>query len=133
MAGPRGRAARRRPRRAGPGWLLARPLDQGLPALLLGGARPLLVAAAVVPAALWVRHRPTAAPRDASWWSPPATARSASWSTRSCASCATTRLLPHEPNRFGNGYVTASFQGPGGTWLLIDWDAIRLPAALTTR
>jgi chemotaxis signal transduction protein len=38
-----------------------------------------------------------------------------------------------EPNRFGNGYVTASFQGLGGTWLLIDWDAIRLPAALTAR
>jgi hypothetical protein len=42
----------------GPGWLLARPLDQGLPGLLLGGGRPLLVAAAVVPAVLWVRHRP---------------------------------------------------------------------------
>jgi chemotaxis signal transduction protein len=38
-----------------------------------------------------------------------------------------------EPNRFGAGYVTSSFTGLGGTWLLIDWDAIRLPAALTTR
>jgi chemotaxis signal transduction protein len=38
-----------------------------------------------------------------------------------------------EPNRLGNGYVTASFQGLGGTWLVVDWDAIRLPAALTAR
>jgi chemotaxis signal transduction protein len=38
-----------------------------------------------------------------------------------------------EPNKLGAGYVTASFTGLGGTWLLIDWDAIRLPAALTTR
>jgi hypothetical protein len=29
----------------------------------------------------------------------------------------------------GNGYVTASFQGLGGSWLVVDWDAIRLPAA----
>jgi hypothetical protein len=42
----------------GPGWLLARPLDQGAAGLLLGGGRPLLVAAAVVPAVLWVRRRP---------------------------------------------------------------------------
>jgi hypothetical protein len=33
----------------------------------------------------------------------------------------------------GNGYVTASFQGLGGSWLVVDWDAIRLPAALTAR
>jgi hypothetical protein len=33
------------------------------------------------------------------------------------------------PNRLGNGYVTASFQGLGGSWLVVDWDAIRLPAA----
>jgi chemotaxis signal transduction protein len=38
-----------------------------------------------------------------------------------------------EPNRLGNGYVTASFQGFGGTWLVVDWDAIRLPTALTAR
>jgi len=38
-----------------------------------------------------------------------------------------------EPNRFGAGYVTSSFTGLGGTWLVIDWDAIRLPSALTTR
>jgi hypothetical protein len=42
----------------GPGWLLARPLDEGLPGLLLGAGRPLVVAAAVVPAVLWVRRRP---------------------------------------------------------------------------
>ena len=38
-----------------------------------------------------------------------------------------------EPNRFGAGYVTSSFNGLGGTWLVIDWDAIRLPAALIAR
>ena len=38
-----------------------------------------------------------------------------------------------EPNRFGAGYVTSTFTGLGGTWLVIDWDAIRLPGALTTR
>jgi chemotaxis signal transduction protein len=38
-----------------------------------------------------------------------------------------------EPNKFRAGYVTASFTGLGGTWLVIDWDAIRLPAALTAR
>jgi chemotaxis signal transduction protein len=38
-----------------------------------------------------------------------------------------------QPNRFANGYVTASFQALGGTWLVIDWDAIRLPAGITTR
>jgi hypothetical protein len=27
--------------------------------------------------------------------------------------------------------VTASFQALDGTWLLIDWDAIRLPTAIT--
>jgi hypothetical protein len=37
------------------------------------------------------------------------------------------------PNRLGNGYVTSSFQGLGGSWLVVDWDAIRLPAALTAR
>jgi len=36
-----------------------------------------------------------------------------------------------EPNRFTNAYVTASFQALGGTWLLIDWDAIRLPTGIT--
>jgi chemotaxis signal transduction protein len=25
------------------------------------------------------------------------------------------------PNRLGNGYVTASFQALGGTWLAVDW------------
>jgi chemotaxis signal transduction protein len=30
-----------------------------------------------------------------------------------------------------NGYVTASFQTAGASWSLIDWDAIRLPTAIT--
>jgi chemotaxis signal transduction protein len=30
-----------------------------------------------------------------------------------------------------SGYVTASFQAAGSSWLLIDWDAIRLPTAIT--
>jgi hypothetical protein len=42
----------------GPGWLLARPVDQGLSGFLLGPGRLLVLAAAVVPAVLWVRHRP---------------------------------------------------------------------------
>jgi hypothetical protein len=29
------------------------------------------------------------------------------------------------------GYVTAGFQALGASWLLIDWDAIRLPAGIT--
>ena len=35
-----------------------------------------------------------------------------------------------EPAR-PSGYVTASFQAAGSGWLLIDWDAIRLPTAIT--
>jgi hypothetical protein len=42
----------------GPGWLLARPVDEGLSGFLLGPGRLLVLAAAVVPAVLWVRHRP---------------------------------------------------------------------------
>jgi len=42
----------------GPGWLLARPVGEGLSGFLLGGGRPLVLAAAVVPAVLWVRRRP---------------------------------------------------------------------------
>jgi len=30
-----------------------------------------------------------------------------------------------------SGYVTASFQAIGASWLLIDWDAIRLPTGVT--
>jgi hypothetical protein len=30
-----------------------------------------------------------------------------------------------------SGYVTAGFQAAGSSWLLIDWDAIRLPTAIT--
>jgi chemotaxis signal transduction protein len=30
-----------------------------------------------------------------------------------------------------SGYVTASFKTAGSSWLLIDWDAIRLPTAIT--
>jgi chemotaxis signal transduction protein len=37
-----------------------------------------------------------------------------------------------QPNRFTSGYVTASFHALDGTWLLIDWDAIRLPTGITT-
>jgi chemotaxis signal transduction protein len=36
-----------------------------------------------------------------------------------------------EPNRLPSGYVTASFQAFGGSWLVIEWDAIRLPSAIT--
>jgi hypothetical protein len=42
----------------GPGWVLARSLDQGLAGWLLGPGRPLVLAAAVVPAVIWVRRRP---------------------------------------------------------------------------
>jgi hypothetical protein len=28
--------------------------------------------------------------------------------------------------------VTAGFQAAGASWLLIEWDAIRLPTAITT-
>jgi chemotaxis signal transduction protein len=31
-----------------------------------------------------------------------------------------------------SGYVTAGFQALGASWLLIDWDAIRLPTGITT-
>jgi hypothetical protein len=37
---------------------------------------------------------------------------------------------PPEATRL-SGYVTASFQALGGSWLLVDWDAIRLPAGIT--
>jgi hypothetical protein len=30
-----------------------------------------------------------------------------------------------------SGYVTASFQALGASWLLIDWNAIRLPTGIT--
>ena len=42
----------------GPGWVLARSLDQGLAGWLLGAGRPLVLAVAVVPAVIWVRRRP---------------------------------------------------------------------------
>jgi hypothetical protein len=42
----------------GPGWALAWSLDQGLAGWLLGPGRPLVLAAAVVPAVVWVRRRP---------------------------------------------------------------------------
>jgi hypothetical protein len=42
----------------GPGWVLARSLDQGLAGWLLGSGRPLVLAVAVVPAVVWVRRRP---------------------------------------------------------------------------
>jgi chemotaxis signal transduction protein len=36
-----------------------------------------------------------------------------------------------EPAGIASGYVTAAFQALGGTWLVIDWDAIRLPTGIT--
>jgi hypothetical protein len=42
----------------GPGWVLARSVDQGLAGWLLGSGRPLVLAVAVVPAVIWVRRRP---------------------------------------------------------------------------
>ena len=37
---------------------------------------------------------------------------------------------PPETTRL-SGYVTASFQALGASWLLVDWDAIRLPTGIT--
>jgi hypothetical protein len=42
----------------GPGWVLARSVDQGLAGWLAGPGRPLVLAAAVPPAVVWVRRRP---------------------------------------------------------------------------
>jgi hypothetical protein len=42
----------------GPGWVLARSLEEGLAGWLLGDGRPLVLAAAVLPAVVWVRRRP---------------------------------------------------------------------------
>lgn len=42
----------------GPGWVLARSVDQGLSGWLAGAGRPLVLAAAVLPAVVWVRRRP---------------------------------------------------------------------------
>jgi hypothetical protein len=42
----------------GPGWLLGRPLDGGLAGWLLGPGRPLVLAAAALPAAVWAWRRP---------------------------------------------------------------------------
>jgi chemotaxis signal transduction protein len=39
-------------------------------------------------------------------------------------------VCPPEPTR-RSGYVAAGFRALGGSWLLIDWDAIRLPAGIT--
>jgi len=56
----------------GPGWVLARSVDQGLAGWLLGPGRPLVLAAAGVPAVLWVRHRPGGStPPSACCCSPP--------------------------------------------------------------
>ena len=52
------RVVGRGPGGLGPGWVLARSLDQGLAGWLLGPGRPLVLAAAVVPAVIWVRRRP---------------------------------------------------------------------------
>ena len=55
-----GRRAQRRggPGGLGPGWVLARSVDQGLAGWLAGAGRPLVLAAAVLPAVVWVRRRP---------------------------------------------------------------------------
>jgi hypothetical protein len=42
----------------GPGWVLARSLEDGLAGWLLGSGRPLVLVAAVLPAVVWVRRRP---------------------------------------------------------------------------
>ena len=42
------------------------------------------------------------------------------------ATCAPEPIRP-------SGYVVASFAALGSSWLLIDWDAIRLPAGITSR
>jgi hypothetical protein len=42
----------------GPGWVLAWSVDQGLAGWLAGAGRPLVLAAAVLPAVVWVRRRP---------------------------------------------------------------------------
>ena len=41
----------------GPGWVLARSVDQGLAGWLAGAGRPLVLAAAMLPAVVWVRRR----------------------------------------------------------------------------
>jgi chemotaxis signal transduction protein len=33
-------------------------------------------------------------------------------------------------NRLGSGYVVGTVETMGGTWLLVDWDAIRLPGPM---
>jgi hypothetical protein len=59
------------------------------------------------------------------------TGRSASWSARWSGCCATTPrpVCPRPPRP--SGYVRASFQTLGASWLLIDWNAIRLPTGMT--
>jgi hypothetical protein len=54
-AAPSGEAG---PGGLGPGWMLARSVDQGLAGWLAGGGRPLVLALAVLPAVVWVRRRP---------------------------------------------------------------------------
>jgi hypothetical protein len=54
-AAPSGEAG---PGGLGPGWVLARSVDQGLAGWLAGAGRPLVLALAVLPAVVWVRRRP---------------------------------------------------------------------------
>jgi hypothetical protein len=92
-----------------------------------GGQRPVALVSLRVALGL-----PDRGPRGASWSWPPGPARSASWSTRWCGCCATTRPCAGPGATRASGYVTASFSAlGGGSWLLIDWDAIRLPTAIT--
>jgi len=57
-APPAGPMVDRTPGGLGPGWLLGQPLDSGLAGWLLGSGRPLVLAAAALPAVVWAWRRP---------------------------------------------------------------------------
>jgi hypothetical protein len=125
--------------------VLAWAVDQGLAGWLAGAGRPLVLAAAVLPAVVWVRRRPRRvdaavglvllaplavapawSPRDLVWpavfgFLVDAVVRVLRYDSATCVPGAT------RPS----GYVTASFQALGAGWLLIDWVAIRLPTGIT--
>jgi hypothetical protein len=90
----------------GPGWVLARSLDRA--------------------GRLAARPRPAAGPGRGRGAGPVGfladeVVRVLAWDPASCRP---------EMTRM-SGYVTASFQALGGSWLPIDWDAIRLPTGIT--
>jgi hypothetical protein len=60
----------------GPGWVLARSVDQGLAGWLAGVGRPLVLAAAVLPAVVWVPGPPCCGPRPGGGRGCPGTAAS---------------------------------------------------------